>query len=424
MASTAQMHEDADRIYRVIFKYAGQIGRERDKGALLSVIAAMARDLVAADRCSIWLLDPQKNELYTRVADGVHEIHLPTGRGLVGRCVETGESSVVNLPSSDPRFSDEIDRVTGYRTESILTAPMRGADGKIIGACQVLNKAGGFAPEDVDLISFAASFSAQAIENQQLQRERESAQWFKHELEIAREVQMRLLPGALTIANLDCAALCRPALEVGGDYYNYWSLSGGRLAIALGDVSGKGISAALLMASLQAWLHGLILHGSPDLASLCSELNSIVYDNTADERYSSLFFAQWNPVGETLSYVNAGQAAPIVYRPTANVGERITRLTEGGLPIGLLPGACYRQGTVAFGAGAWLVCFSDGISEAMNPLDEEWGEDKVIAALEEAVDMTASDVVNKVMQAALNFTGIAAQHDDMTIVAMRPRIRA
>lgn len=420
MASTAaQMHEEAERIYRVIFKYAGQIGREQDKDALLSVIAAMARDLVAADRCSIWLLNPQKHELYTRVADGVHEIHLPTGRGLVGRCVETGEASVVNSPSSDPRFSDEIDRITGYRTESILTAPMRGTDGQIIGACQVLNKPGGFAPADGDLISFAASFSAQAIENQQLQRERESAQWYKHELEIAREVQARLLPPSPAVANLDCAALCRPAFEVGGDYYNYWSLSGGKLAIALGDVSGKGISAALLMASLQAWLHGLILRGSPDLASLCSELNSIVCDNTADERYSSLFFAQWNPADETLSYVNAGQAAPIVYRPAANVGERITRLTEGGLPIGLVPGACYRQGAIAFGAGAWLVCFSDGISEAMNPIGEEWGEDNLIAALEQAVDKTASAVVNDVMEAALSFTGTAAQHDDMTVVAIR-----
>jgi sigma-B regulation protein RsbU (phosphoserine phosphatase) len=301
---------------------------------------------------------------------------------------------------------------------------MRGAEGKIIGACQVLNKPGGFAPSDVDLISFAASFSAQAIENQQLQVERESARRLKHELEIAREVQQRLLPPSPIIDNLDCAAICRPALEIGGDYYNYWALSGGKLAIALGDVSGKGISAALLMASLQAWLHGLILHSSScsvDLPCLCGELNRIVYDNTAEDRYSCLFFAQWDPATETLSYVNAGQTAPIIYRPKANVSERITRLTEGGFPIGLIPGASYEQGTVYFGPGAWLVCFSDGISEAMNSFDEDWGENNVIGTLEGAADMTATGLANHMMQAALDFTGTAPQHDDMTIVAIRPR---
>ena len=420
-STAAQMHAEADRIYRVIFEYAGQIGREPDRDVLLGLIAAMARDMVAADRCSVWLLDPQGQKLYTKIADGVAEIHVHTGVGLVGRCVQTGEASIVNSPATDPRFSNEIDLLTGYRTESILTVPMRGADGNIIGACQVLNKAGGFAPADVDPISFAASFSAQAIENQQLQHEREKAVRLKHELEIAREVQQRLLPPSPVTDNLDCAAICSPAFEVGGDFYNYWTLSGDKLAIALGDVSGKGISAALLMASLQAWLQGLILRGCTDLPNLCGELNRIVYNNTAPERYSSLFFAVFDQASKTLNYVNAGQTAPIVCRPGATAGERITRLTEGGFPIGLVEGAYYQQGTIAFDAGMWLLCFSDGISEAMNCQGEQWGEDNVIAALEEAGEMTASGLATHIMQAAQDFAGAAPQHDDMTVVAMHAR---
>jgi len=423
MASTAvHMHEEADRIYKVILEYAGRIGREQDKDTLLAVVADMARDLVGAERCSIWLPHPQARELYTRFAHGVPEIRLPTGLGLVGTCFETGEPSVVNSPAADPRFSDAIDCLTGYRTESILTVPMRGADGKIIGACQVLNKEGGFAPGDVDLLSFAACFSAQAIENQQLQRERENALRLKHELEIAREVQQRLLPRLpICIDKLDCAAICRPALEVGGDYYNYWALPGGQVGVAVGDVSGKGISAALLMASLQASLHGLTLRGSTDLPDLFRELNQIVYESTALDRYSTLFFAQWDPARQALQYVNAGQTAPILYRPKAKPGERITRLTEGGLPIGLIPSVSYGQETLAFNQGDWLVCFSDGISEAMNPAGDLWGEDNMIAALEQSFEMSATTLADNVMRAALDFTGAAAQHDDMTIVAICAR---
>ena len=427
-STAAQMHDQADRIYQLIFAYAGQIGREQDKDRLLNLIAAMARDLVGADRCSIWLVDQHKCELYTRVADGVQEIRLPVGTGLVGRCVETGEPSVVNSPASDPRFSSQTDRITGYRTQSILTVPMRNTENKVMGACQVLNKPDGFAPSDVDIISFAASFSAQAIENQQLQRERESARQLRHELEIAREVQQRLLPPSPVIDNLDCAALCRPAIEVGGDYYNYWTVSSGKVVIALGDVSGKGISAALLMASLQGWLHGLVCHtsncacdGAINIPDLCAELNRIVYNNTTEDRYSTLFFAQWDSAKETLNYVTAGQPAPFFYRPTAKPGERILRLTEGGLPIGLMAHANYQQGTISFGPEDWLLCFSDGISEAMNSLEQEWGEANILETLQKSADVTANAVAERIMQAALDFAGTAPQHDDMTIVAIRPR---
>lgn len=414
------MHADADRIYQVIFEYAGRIGREQDHDAILAAVAGMARDLAGAERCSIWLIHPETGELRTRIAHGAEEIRVQAGQGLVGQCVQTGEPSIVNSAASDPRFSGHVDKSTGYRTESILTVPMRGAEGKIIGACQVLNKPGGFSAADADLISFAASFSAQAIENQMLQHERESATRLKRELEIASEVQQRLLPRfPPTTDDLECAAICRPALVVGGDHYNYWSLPGGKLDITLGDVSGKGISAALLMASLQAWLHGLILRWPEDLPTLCSELNRIVHANSSADRYSTLFLAQWDPAMHTLHYVNAGQTAPILYRPRAHGADRVVRLEEGGVPIGLMAKASYRQGTVAFQEGDWLVCFSDGISEALNPAGDEWGEDAIIAMIEQSAESTAPELIAKLMTGALDFAGTAPQFDDMTLVAIR-----
>src|SRR5262245_35532998 len=182
-------NKDAARVSEVIFDYAGRIGQERDPERLLELTAGLARDLVSADRCSIWLSDPVSGELSTQVAHGVGKIRIPSGHGLVGTCVRTGEAVLVNDAAADPRFSAAIDKDSGYHTESILTVPLRTSRGEVIGACQVLNKPGGFEPRDVGLLWLAASYSATAIETQRVQQEVEEARKLQSELEIAREVQ-------------------------------------------------------------------------------------------------------------------------------------------------------------------------------------------------------------------------------------------
>ena len=127
------MPEDA-RVSRVIFDYASRIGRASDTDSTLQLNAAMARDLVGADRCSIWLIDPAKNELWTKVAHGVRELRIPAGGGIIGACIAQNSAIVVNDTAQDPRFHRTTDQETGYRTQSLLALPLRGSAGDVIGA--------------------------------------------------------------------------------------------------------------------------------------------------------------------------------------------------------------------------------------------------------------------------------------------------
>src|SRR5579864_7092782 len=183
-----------DRISRVIFEYAAKIAAAQDLDALLELNAGMARDLVGADRCSIWLVDAKTNRLWTKVAQGIETIRIPMGQGVVGACVERNETILVNDTSRDQRFLHRVDDASGYVTRSILTIPMRGSDGKPIGALQVLNKPDGFSREDVELLGLSSSYSASALEAQRLRAEAEVARLMLRELELARNVQERLLP--------------------------------------------------------------------------------------------------------------------------------------------------------------------------------------------------------------------------------------
>ncbi len=309
-----------DHISRVIFDYATRIGDSRETGATLQLNADMARDLAGADRCSIWLMDRKANELWTRVALGGDDIRFPMGQVLVGAASAGNETIVVNDASQDPRF---LHNVGGYVTKSVLVIPLRSSDGSAIGALQALNKPGGFSPEDVDLLALAANYSASAIENQRLRLEAETARLMLRELEIAREVQQRLFPEVSPVfANLECAASCRAAKSVGGDYYDFIQLPDGGLFFTLGDISGKGMAAAVLMASIQAAIRSQVLRGMDHLATLMSIFNKAVSSFSRSERYSTLVCGQLDPTLRQLTYSNAGQVEPMLLRARTGQVER------------------------------------------------------------------------------------------------------
>jgi phosphoserine phosphatase RsbU/P len=409
--------KDLARVSKVIFDYAGRIGQERDLDRLLELTAGLARDVVSADRCSIWLSDPVSGELSTRVAHGMDEIRIPSGHGLVGTCVQTGEAVLVNDTASDPRFSAAIDKRSGYHTQSILTVPLRTSRGEVIGACQVLNKPGGFETPDIDLVWLAASYSATAIETQRMQQEAELARKLQGELEIAQEVQQHLFPRyPAQAAGLDFAVRCLPAQAVGGDYYNYWQGPHGEFHFALGDVSGKGIAAALLMASIQAMLNGLAARGDLPLKQMMCELSRLVLEGSMPERYTTLILGTYQPSERRLGVVNAGHVPPVLIR-----GHKVIRLEEGGWPAGLLPDTRYESTSMTIAPGDLLVCVSDGISEAMNPEDESWGEDALVEiALDAAAHAEmATAVAERLVQGAQSFAAGAPQHDDRTVMVLR-----
>jgi serine phosphatase RsbU (regulator of sigma subunit)/dihydrofolate reductase len=253
----------------------------------------------------------------------------------------------------------------------------------------------------------------------------------EREFEIAREVQERLFPQTLPkVAGVEIAAHCRPAQAVGGDYYDLIDIrdnslpttaqSCDRLGIAIGDISGKGMSAALLMASLHASLRGQVLSGTGDLGTKMANVNRLLYDASESNRYATFFYAELDCASRTLHYVNGGHNPPAVLRKENEDGAwRVIRLADGGPVIGLLAGAAYKEQTLQLLSGDILLAFTDGISEAMNPSDDEWGEDRMIAEAQAHTDLTAENLLQHLFRAADTFASGAPQHDDMTLVVLR-----
>jgi sigma-B regulation protein RsbU (phosphoserine phosphatase) len=289
-----------------------------------------------------------------------------------------------------------------------------------------------YSSTDVRLLKSVASQTALALSNAELTSaiavEVSRREKLNREIEIAREVQERLFPQHLPeIAGLDYFGRCRTALGVGGDYYDFLALPDGKLGVALGDVSGKGIAAALTMASLQASLRADAMRAGNDIAGLITRVNSMLYDASTEDRYATLFYAQYDPATHRLSYVNAGHCPPILVRGAASNGAKndpknsnVDRLDKaGGTVVGLLPECGYQQAEVRLTPGDLLVIYTDGFSEAMNPHLEEWGENRLILAIAACKGLPAKDSIARIMQAADAFASGAPQSDDMTLVILR-----
>jgi phosphoserine phosphatase RsbU/P len=252
-----------------------------------------------------------------------------------------------------------------------------------------------------------------AIGSEIAQRER-----VNRELEIAREVQEHLFPQHLpSVHGLDYCGCCKPARTVGGDYYDFLELPEDRLGIAIGDVSGKGIGAALMMASLGASLRGQA-SVVQDVTELIKRISNLVYGASSVNRYATFFYAEYEPRNRRLLYVNAGHNPPFIVRQSDD-SRQVYRLEAGGPPVGLLPGSSYAQGSLTLEPGDLFVLFTDGISESMNSDDEEWGEERLIELARTCEGLPAVEAMKCIMAAAQTFAAGAPQYDDMTVVVLR-----
>jgi phosphoserine phosphatase RsbU/P len=321
-----------------------------------------------------------------------------------------------------PEMSDdERARLVELRSELLLPLLVKDNLLGFMSLGQKLSEAP-YSGTDIRLLNSVAAQTSLALEVSRLTtavaRETAQRERLNRELEIAREVQQHLFPQQLPhVPSLDYSGRCQPAREVGGDYYDFLELPGGKLGIAVGDVSGKGIGAALMMASLEASLRGQ----APvvrDLADLMKRVNNMVFGASSANRYATFFYTEYDPASQQLSYVNAGHNPPIVLRKSDSDCQ-VLRLEAGGPVIGLLPNACYQHGGFALEPGDLVVLFTDGVSESMNRRDEEWGEEKLIETAKACQRLSSLETLNRILAAAVDFAGGAPQYDDMTLVVLR-----
>jgi sigma-B regulation protein RsbU (phosphoserine phosphatase) len=273
-----------------------------------------------------------------------------------------------------------------------------------------------FAEEDLDFAAALARQAQAALEGARLHRMRLEKERQDRELQIAREIQRSLFPRDVPrVAGFELAAVTRSCYEVGGDYFDFIPLEGGRLAVVIADVSGKGTPASIMMASVHASLQAMA--GTAPPAQLLVRLNRFLYENTQMSRYVTLFYGELDPGRRTLSYVNAGHVPPFLLRRRGGACERLQR---GGPVIGLLDAIELEPGEVRLEPGDLMAVVTDGVTEAASPEGEEFADARVVAALAaEAAGPGADDALRALLAAVDDWTGAAGCTDDLTVLTLR-----
>lgn len=344
-------------------------------------IVSLATDLIGAERGSLFLLDHGRGVLTSIVALGVERpegISVRLGEGIVGAVASSGRAVILRDPYRDGRFDPDVDRATGFRTRSLLTVPVKDREGALVAVLQLLNRRrGSFDREDVAFLSelgvpFAIALNAAKLHRAIVERER-----LRQEMELAAEIQRTLRPSGLSgVPGLELAVLCRPCLEVGGDYYDLIPGSDGAWWIVAGDISGKGVAAALIASNVQAYLWSRRDAGCT-LEELLRDGNTQLHRLTRGRKYATLLLAQWRPESRELLWANAGHP-PMMLRSKGVV----RRLGATGTPLGLIPGLPYRSGVEHLDPGDAFLIYTDGVSEAGEGTGrEEFGLDRVEACL-------------------------------------------
>jgi len=338
------------------------VNSELELARIAEHIVAEAVRLIGAERGSLFLLDDGGGTLTSLVALGLHQgaIKVGVGEGIVGTVAATGRALLLNDPYGDPRFDQDVDRATGYITRSLLTVPVRDREGRLVAVLQLLNKRRGrFSREDVTFLAGLGAPFALALTTAKLHREIVAREKTAQELKLAAEIQRTLQPRDLSaVGGLDVTALFRPSREVGGDYFDCIPSARGTWWLVLADVSGKGVSSAIIASNVQAYLWSRRNDGRP-IEAVVAEGSELLHHLAQGRKYSTLFLAEWDPSKRQMRWVNAGHPPAMLRR-----GGRVERLGATGPPMGLLAGMAYAAERRALAPGDTVLLFTDGVSEA------------------------------------------------------------
>jgi serine phosphatase RsbU (regulator of sigma subunit) len=284
-----------------------------------------------------------------------------------------------------------------------------------------------FSAQEKQVLRACADQFALMIENARLTDRVVEQETLRRDIALASDVQRRLLPDAPpSVDGVDFAAMSVPARRIGGDYYDFIELRDRALGIALADVSGKGVAAALIMSVVQASLRIISSDGDVPLPRLVARMNEFVHRSTPGSKYATFFYAQLDPKGRQLRYVNAGHNAPYLLRAgkpstAGSASPEIEQLSVGGTVVGMFPEMVYEEATVELFPGDVLLVFTDGVPEAHNPENEEFGEERLQQLLRQTAHLPADEISARISNEMKNWARDAEQYDDLTFIVMKVR---
>ncbi len=417
-ADVGELQRQVRRLERLV--EAGKaLNGTLDLGELFGVILAIVREQTHAERASLFLLDTQRQELWSLVAQGLGqvEIRLPAGKGLAGWVAQSGDTLNIADAYADARFDRSVDKASGYRTRNLLVAPVRDKGNRIVGVIQLLNKAGeGFGQDDIDFLHDISVPAAIALDNARLHKESLARQRLEKDLQLARTIQQSLLPEAPPkVDGFDIAVRYEASQQVGGDYYDFIRLSPETLMVVVADVEGKGAASAMVMSNVQATLHTLARHVH-SLEGIMFNLNERVIESTRSGKYMTMFLALIDVPRRGLHYINAGHVAPLLVRE-----NEVIPLNEGSPVVGLLPGMRYHRGRVTLASGDIVVACTDGITEAAGSSEEEYGAERLGREVMARRSQTSAGIVAELFTQINEFSIGATHPDDKILMALKVR---
>jgi sigma-B regulation protein RsbU (phosphoserine phosphatase) len=416
---TTQQKDKRINQLSLLFEATRLLNSTLDLAELLELILKIARAEVKADRGTVFLVDHRRRELWSIAASGLdhQELRLPFGKGVAGRVAATGQAINSDNAYALDCFDPEFDEKLNYRTQSLLTLPIRHHSGEVVGVLQLLNaQSGHFSADDVEFLARLSGHMAMALENARLHRDRLEQQRMERELSLARGIRHRLLPEAPPVVpGYDIAVLRDFCFNVAGDYYDFLNLGPQSLLIVSAEVEGKGVSSALIMANLQATLRALIMH-LHSLEVLAFSLNEMMYKDTHAGKHLSLFLGLVDTRRNILHYINAGHVPPALIR--GGSGE-VKLLEEGGTVIGLFPQADFTRGSAKLEAGDVLVCSTDGILEVRDENHEQYGAQRLADLVRSHRERSAQGIVDAVLSDVASYSTASMNDDDKVLIVLK-----
>ena len=374
---------------------------------------------------SAMLLERQADSLMSTASTNHLECRLPIDGLLASRLKFFPAALPITLEDLDawrrwalenrPEVLLEIETLT--RIEARLAVALRdksGITGMLLLGAPTDRAA--FSGDDRQVLRSCGEHFSLMIQNARLTTRVVEEEKMRRDLELAVEVQRRLLPQRVPQSPLTkLSGMSLPARSVGGDYYDFLELPGGRLGIAIADIAGKGIPAALVMSVVQASLRMIALEGNSTLPQLATKMNRYLYRSTGQNSYATFFYAQIDETTGQLHYVNAGHNPPYLLRASGEIEE----LPAGGTVIGLFPEMKYAEAVIKLNTGDVLIAFTDGVTEALNAADEEFGEDRLKELLRRVAHLSVDEITPRISEELKDWIGNAEQYDDLTFLLMK-----
>ena len=386
----------------------------------LNQVASLVFEAVPAERCVIMLRDETAPDgmkiMVARVRgkdEQIEEVRI--SRTVMDEVLKNGKSVLTSDAQHDPRYASQTMALLGIR--SVLAVPLSVSTEEVFGLVYADSPTyeTTFTEEHLNILTALASVASIRVENARLLEERFERERMERELELATEIQQRFQPSAPPIIEgYEFQGISFSCYEIGGDYYDFISRHVDKMMIALGDVSGKGTAAALLMSSLHAAIHAQVAAKS-SLPETVRAVNQYLADNTPTNRFVTLFIAELDPVTGKFLYINAGHNPPLIGRADGSVEQ----LSSGGFPLGILPSAEYEIGETLLQPAEALVIYSDGVSEAANLKGEEFGMERLSTVVRENLKRSASGLRDKIESSLSSFTQSAPAGDDITLVIVK-----